>query len=105
MSDVTPSEPTGPLPDPPPTVSENPVVVPVPMPPTPVAPQKQDDGLLPKWVGVATLRDGVLFGLGLCIMINEIFLKSGGPDSVLIGLGATLVGLPVVLRTDKSTRG
>jgi hypothetical protein len=38
-------------------------------------------------------------------MINEIFLKSGGPDSVLIGLGATLVGLPVVLRTDKNTRG
>jgi hypothetical protein len=45
-------------------------------------------------------RDGVLFALGVTIVLHETF-GSGPPSEALIGVAVLLLGLPAVIRADE----
>ena len=104
MSSETPAEPTGPLPDPPDVVADHPVLVPTPPPAAPPAPRDPNTpAWFPQGSGFNTVRDMVLFLVGLGILGQQIFL-SEEVNSFIVSLGAAAVGLPVVLRTDSKTK-
>lgn len=50
--------------------------------------------------GFATIRDVISFVLGMGIVINEVFF-SPSVEAYAIGVGVTLMGLPLVLGADE----
>lgn len=55
-------------------------------------------GLLPS--GFKTIRDLLSFGLGVAIVIHEVF-ASGQADPYVVGVGVAFCGLPLVLGADE----
>ncbi len=53
--------------------------------------------------GFSSVRDLILFGFGVGVLIQQIYFASE-LNSLIIALGAGAAGLPVVLRTDSKSR-
>lgn len=103
MSESTPQPGGTGAPEPTPTPLP---VPPLPVPSPPALPPALGDKLarwFPEGSGFRSARDMILFIIGIGVIGQQVYWADE-INSIIVGIGATMAGLPIVFRADRSSK-